>query len=232
VSFPNFSSPIFSKWRTASGRDWADYIDHQFVQDLGKGTLSEKAFLHYLVQDYIYLFHYSRAWGMAVLKSESHEELELTSATVNALVNHEMPMHVEICEKAGISRQTLLETEEASENLSYTRYVIDAGIAGDFLDLLAALTPCVMGYGEIGTKLAANSPDGNPYQTWIDSYSGSDYQEACHNVGGLIESSVRARLGNDPESTGRWKVLCRRFQIATRLEIGFWNMGLRGAVQL
>jgi thiaminase/transcriptional activator TenA len=225
----DFSSPVFAQWRAHAAADWSAYVDHAFVRGLGDGSLPRKAFPHYLVQDYIFLFHFSRAWGMAVLKAESHEELELASATVHALVNHEMPLHVELCAKAGISREMLLETEEEPENLSYTRYVIDAGLSGDFLDLVAALAPCVMGYGEIGTRLAATTSAGNPYQPWIDTYAGKEYQEACHAVGRLIESSVHARLGSSPETSGRWKTLNRRFRVATRLEAGFWSMGLRGA---
>ncbi len=230
MSPSDFSSPIFARWRENATTDWSAYVDHAFVRGLGDGSLPEKAFLHYLVQDYIFLFHFSRAWGMAVLKAESHAELELASATVNALVNHEMPVHIEICAKAGISREALLETEEEAENLSYTRYVIDAGLSGDFLDLIAALAPCVMGYGEIGTRLAAISPKGNPYQQWIDTYAGKEYQDVCHAVGQLIESSVRTRLGPSPDSSGRWKTLNRRFRTATRLEAGFWSMGMRGGL--
>lgn len=231
MSPSDFSSPVFAQWRTNAVSDWPAYVDHAFVRGLGDGSLPETAFLHYLVQDYIFLFHFSRAWGMAVLKAESHAELELASATVHALVNHEMPLHIEICAKAGISRETLLQTDEEPENLSYTRYVIDAGLSGDFLDLIAALAPCVMGYGEIGTRLATIASKGNPYQPWIDTYAGKEYQDACHAVGRLIEGSVRARLGPSPETSGRWKTLNRRFRVATRLEAGFWAMGLRGAAK-
>ncbi|MCH3765095.1 hypothetical protein LZC20_09475, partial [Campylobacter coli] len=91
------------------------------------------------------------------------------------------------------------------------------GLSGDFLDLIVALAPCVMGYGEIGARLAATASAGNPYQPWIDAYAGKDYQEACHAVGRLIESSVHARLGPSPQMSGRWKTLNRRFRVATRL---------------
>ncbi|QND53595.1 TenA family protein [Phyllobacterium sp. 628] len=228
MNLTDFSSPVFAQWRENATSDWSAYTHHAFVRGLADDSLPQKAFLHYLVQDYIFLFHFSRAWGMAVLKAESHEELELASATVNALVNHEMPLHVEICAQAGISRQALLDTEEEPENLSYTRYVIDAGLSGDFLDLLAALTPCVLGYGEIGTRLAAVATKNNRYQPWIDTYAGKDYQDTCHAVGRLIESSTRARLGSSPQASARWKTLNRHFRVATRLEVGFWSMGMRG----
>ena len=40
-----------------------------FVEQLGDGSLPRKSFLHYLVQDYVFLVHFSRAWALAVVKS-------------------------------------------------------------------------------------------------------------------------------------------------------------------
>ncbi|SEK55074.1 hypothetical protein SAMN04488526_0860 [Jannaschia helgolandensis] len=37
----------------------------------------------------------------------------------------------------GISEAELFAAREASQNLAYTRYVLDAGHSGDFLDLMA-----------------------------------------------------------------------------------------------
>ena len=69
--------------------------------------------------------------------------------------NEEIALHIKTCAEAGIDEATLFATQERQENLAYTRYVLDAGHSGDLLDLLAALAPCVMGYGEIGSHLAA-----------------------------------------------------------------------------
>ena len=63
---------------------------------------------------------------------------------------------------------------------------------------------------------------------WIDTYAGEDYQGLCASVGELIETSVRGRLGDAPAALPRWASLSKRFRTATRLEIGFWEMGLRG----
>ena len=34
---------------------WKQYVEHEFVQQLAKGTLPKACFQHYLKQDYIYL---------------------------------------------------------------------------------------------------------------------------------------------------------------------------------
>ncbi|WP_205627883.1 thiaminase II [Ruegeria marisrubri] len=215
----------FALMRDAAQGPWREYTRHAFVEGLKDGTLPRAAFLHYLRQDYVFLIHFSRAWALAVVKSETHAEMLTAVATVNALVAEEMQLHIGICEAAGISQDELFATPERPENLAYTRYVLEAGYSGDLLDLLAALAPCVMGYGEIGTRLAAEATS-DTYRDWIDTYAGDDYQAACRAVGELLDSALTRRLGADFRSAPRWERLCRTFRTATELEVNFWQMGL------
>ncbi|MCT4656991.1 MAG: thiaminase II [Cohaesibacter sp.] len=219
----------FALWRQATGGAWDSYARHAFVEGLKDGTLPRKAFLHYLVQDYVFLIHFSRAWALAVVKAESLDELKIAAGTVNALVNFEMQLHVKICAEHGISEDQLYAAEEEFANLAYTRYVLDAGQNGDLLDLLAALMPCVLGYGEIGERLGREAVSGTPYQPWIDTYASEDYQSVCRDVGAMLDGAAARRIGEDFEASPRWQRLCDRFVMATKLEAGFWDMGLEGA---
>ena len=215
----------FAAWREATGTAWQDYVCHEFVTELGSGTLPKSAFLHYLVQDYLFLIHFSRAWALAVTKADDVAEMRACAATVNALVNDEISLHIRICAAAGIDEATLFSATEETANLAYTRYVLDAGHSGDFLDLMAALAPCVLGYGEIGARLLAAGHDA-AYADWIKTYGGEDYQQVCRDVGTLIDDAVLRRLGEQPTKSPRWTALCHRFATATRLEAEFWQMGL------
>lgn len=218
----------FALWRAGAATAWQDYTHHAFVEGLGDGTLPRAAFLHYLIQDYVYLVHYARAWSLAVVKAETLEEMKICARTVDALVNHEMSLHVETCAAEGIDEATLFAAPEAVENLAYTRFVMDAGIQGDFLDLMAALAPCVMGYGEIGLRLAGSKTPDTPYAAWIATYADPGYQAVCARVGAMIDAAVARRVGDLPQSP-RAAALQDRFGRATKLEVGFWQMGLDGA---
>ena len=218
----------FDLWRKQAGPAWDDYVRHAFVEGLKDGSLPQKAFLHYLVQDYVFLVHFSRAWALAAVKSESLDELKVAAGTVNALVNFEMKLHVEICAEHGISEQQLFDAEEEFANLAYTRYVLDAGLNGDLIDLLAALMPCVLGYGDIGERLGREAIDGTPYQPWIDTYAGEEFQDVCKQVGTMLDKAVTTRIGENFEAAPRWQSLCQRFNMATKLEAAFWDMGLTG----
>ncbi|SFI94691.1 TenA family protein [Albimonas pacifica] len=218
---------IFPMWRAAAGEVWPRYTRHPFVEGMGDGTLPREAFLRYLVQDYLFLVHFARAWALAVTKTETLDEMRVCAATVHALLDEEMRLHVETCAAEGIPEDALFASREAPQTIAYTRYVLDAGHSGDFLDLLAALAPCVLGYGEIGARLAADGR-ATPYADWIAAYAGAEYQGACRAVGALIDTAVARRLGPSPASSPRWPNLCARFETATRLEVDFWGMGLCG----
>lgn len=218
----------FALWREAAKTPWRDYTRHAFVQGLGDGSLPKAAFIHYLVQDYIFLVHFSRAWALAIAKADTLDEMKACAATVNALVNDEMQLHIETCAAIGISEDQLFNATEQPENIAYTRYVLEAGYSGDFLDLMAALAPCVMGYGEIGARLAG-SKTSESYADWIAAYSSDEYQGVCADVGQMIDTALISRLGVDYTSSPRWAALTHKFETATRLEVGFWNMGMRPA---
>ena len=44
--------------------------------------------------------------------------------------------------------------------------------------------------------------------------------------GALLDAAVARRLGEDPEASPRWAHLSARFDMATKLEVSFWQMGL------
>ncbi|MXZ81664.1 MAG: TenA family protein [Gammaproteobacteria bacterium] len=212
----------FALWRDASPK-WPAYVGHPFVEGIRTGDLLREKFLHYLRQDYVFLIHYSRAWALAAVKADTLAEMRAASAAVHALIHHEMPLHVEICAREGIDPEQLEATMEASANLAYTRYVLEAGYSGDFLDLMAALAPCALGYGEIGARLNGS---GGPYADWIETYGGEEYQSLCRDVGALIDGALEHRMGRDWAGQPRFEALSGRFATATRLEVGFWQMGL------
>lgn len=214
----------FGLWRAAAP-DWDAYTRHAFVEGMRDGSLPHAAFLTYLVQDYLFLIQFSRAWALAVVKAGDLDEMRACAATVHALLDHEMALHVQTCAAAGIDTAAMQATPEAITSIAYTRYVLDAGHSGDFLDLLAALMPCVLGYGEIGARLAREAAPDTPYRAWIDAYAGDGYQQTCRDAGALLDGAIARRLGDAPQSSPRWAALARHFATATRLEAAFWDLG-------
>jgi thiaminase/transcriptional activator TenA len=207
---------------------WAAYTGHAFVEGLSDGSLPEASYRHFLIQDYIFLRHFARAYALAVYKADDLTEMRQAQATLDALVNQEMGLHVRTCAGWGIDEAQMAAAPEARANLAYTRFVLETGLSGDLLDLLVALAPCVLGYGEIGARLIAApglALQRNPYREWIELYGGADYQSVARDACTQLDRVADKRVGGNVSRSGRWDSLCRTFATATRLEAGFWDMG-------
>ncbi len=212
----------FERLKATCAEDWHAYIEHPFVQGLGRGDLPEAAFRHYLAQDYLFLIHFARAYALAVYKSETLADMRAAADIVKGLLDVEMSLHVKFCARWGLSEAEMEALPEARATMAYTRFVLDCGMAGDILDLYVALAPCVVGYGEIGTALAAAGDlTGNPYAAWIEIYAGPDYAEVAEGAIRQLE-----RLAESRGTEQRFALLARTFRQATRLEAAFWDMGL------
>src|ERR1700682_3755823 len=166
---------FFERLKTAAAAEWRAYTGHRFTDAMVDGSLPEAAFRHYLVQDYLFLIEFARAYALAVYKSPQLADMREAAAGLSAILDVEMNLHVKICAGGGLSPRDLEQAAPAAEMLAYTRYVLDTGMRGDLLALKVALAPCVIGYGEIAVRLAAHPNAGaatNPYRVWIDEYAG------------------------------------------------------------
>ena len=217
---------LFRSLRAACARDWSEYTWHEFCRRLSDGSLPLAAFRRYLVQDYLFLIHFARAKALAVFKAESIQAMQDKTAGIAAILA-ETSMHLKYCEGWGLSQAEVLGTPESAETVSYTRYVIDRGVAGDILDLEVALVPCTVGYAEVALRMLADPArqlEGNPYQSWIDTYGGEDYQKLSRAAALRIDA-----LGVSHGGTARFGMLSATFSEAARLEQRFWQQGLDAA---
>ncbi len=215
---------LYDRLKEACAEEWRAYTGHQFVRALGAGTLPEACFRHYLVQDYLFLIQFARAYALSVYKADTIDDMRAAARTLGGILDSEMGLHVGFCAEWGLSREDLEGAPEATATIAYTRFVLEGGMAGDVLDLHTALAPCVVGYGEIARALLddpATRLDGNPYRAWIDAYAGEEYQSLAHAAREQLDVMARRRL-----SEARLPALISTFSRATRLEAQFWQMGL------
>lgn len=224
MTAPACRGRLFDRLRQACAAEWQAYTEHRFVTGLADGSLPGPCFRRYLTQDYLFLIHFARAYGLAAFKGETLADVRAAAAGLSAIVDREMQLHVAYCESWGLSEASMAAAAEADATIAYTRFVLDKGLAGDLLDLQTALAPCVIGYAEIGAALASASTtrlDGNPYRAWIETYAAEDYQQVAHAHARQMDALADRRGGE-----ARLPALTLTFRQATRLEAGFWQMGL------
>ncbi len=216
---------FFARLTSAAADEWREYTHHPFTDGMADGSLPEAAFQRYLVQDYLFLIEFARAYALAIYKSPTLADMREAAAGVAAILDVEMDLHVKLCAGWGLSPSALEQSSPEPEMLAYTRYVLDAGMRGDLLALKVALAPCVIGYAEIATRLAARPgalDAGNPYRVWIAEYAGDAYQQVAAAARDHLE-----RLAERYATPAREAELIALFREATRLEAEFWQMGWR-----
>lgn len=216
------ANSLFSRLCDASPQAWQAYCEHPFVEQIGDGTLPLESFQHFLLQDYLFLIQFARAYALAAYKAEDLAEMRLASQAVARILNDELALHLGFCETWGISSDDLDKLQEAKANMAYTRYVLERGLSGDVLDLYVALIPCTVGYGVIGRRLAETGIEDNPYQAWIDAYAAPSYQQSADDAIAHLDCLAVRR-----ETRHRFQSLVKTFHQATMLEVGFWQMGLQ-----
>jgi thiaminase (transcriptional activator TenA) len=217
-------SVLFPRLLGAADEAWRAYTRHQFVLLLASGELPEACFRRYLVQDYLFLLHFARAWGLAVYKSETLAEMRRAQRLVAATLDVEIGLHIEYCRAWGLSEAAMASEPEALETIAYTRFVLDRGLAGDRLDLEVALAPCIIGYAMIAAERVGDPStrlEGNRYREWLEMYAGSDYQSLAQEAETALDEQFARRGGE-----GRLPALAASFATAARLEADFWQMGL------
>ena len=215
---------LFQRLKAAAAPEWAAYTQHAFTDAMADATLPERAFRHYLVQDYLFLIEFARAYALAVYKGPTLDDMREGAAGLAAILDVEMGLHVKLCANWGLLPEALERSVSEPETLAYTRYVLDAGMRGDLLSLKVALAPCVIGYAEIGRWLdedPATLREGNPYEDWIAMYAGADYQGVAAAAVDNLDALMDRRGG-----PGRLDSLVHAFRAATELEVAFWQMGL------
>src|SRR6185436_16795686 len=122
---------FFERLKTEASAEWHAYTEHPFTAGLADASLPEAAFRHYLVQDYLFLIEFARAYALSVYKSPTLADMREAAGGIAAILDVEMNLHIKLSAGWGLSATDLEQAPPAVEMLAYTRYVLDAGMRGD-----------------------------------------------------------------------------------------------------
>jgi thiaminase/transcriptional activator TenA len=220
VDFVTFSSRLKADAQPA----WSAYVSNMNLSSKWARNAAGGLFSAYLVQDYLFLIQFARAYALGIYKSPTVDDMRASLEGVKAIVDTELDLHMELCAGWGMTATDDRGVAEDRPTMAYTRFVLETGMAGDLLDLQVALAPCIIGYAEIGAELERRYADdlaGNPYRRWIAEYAGDMYQALAKDFGLWMDRTAEVYL-----TDARYLRLATIFRKASILEADFWQMGL------
>ena len=88
---------FFQQLKAAANAEWVAYTEHPFTNAMADGTLPQAAFRHYLVQDYLFLIEFARAYALSLYKSPTLADMRKAAEGISAILDVEMQLHVKLC---------------------------------------------------------------------------------------------------------------------------------------
>ncbi|PSL50737.1 thiaminase /4-amino-5-aminomethyl-2-methylpyrimidine deaminase [Salsuginibacillus halophilus] len=199
---------------------WHASFEHPFVQEIGQGTLDERKFRYFMVQDYLYLLDYAKLFAFGVTKADDEATMRQFANLLDGTMNTEMDLHRQYAAKFGITTDELAEAEQAPTTTAYTRYMLHASHNGGLGELMASLVPCAWGYHEIGKRLVEKYPDAvnHPlYGEWVKMYAGEEFAELADWAVNLMD---RVMTGKPEADMKRYEEI---FLTTSQYELMFWE---------
>ncbi|SMN20077.1 similar to Saccharomyces cerevisiae YOL055C THI20 Multifunctional protein with hydroxymethylpyrimidine phosphate (HMP-P) kinase and thiaminase activities [Maudiozyma saulgeensis] len=202
---------------------WESYVNHDFVRQIANGTLDINKFRFFIEQDYSYLVDYGRVHCIAGSKSPELDNMEEELVIVGR-IREEMAQHEKrLKEFFGVTDNSYFKNIKRGPALNnYSRYFNDVAKRGSWEELVAALTPCMMGYGVAALKYKGKitAKKGSLYEEWIDIYSCSNYEDGMKIGQNLLNRIART---STPAQIER---LARIYGEVCALETEFWDAAL------
>ena len=188
-----------------------------FNQELAAGTLDRKIFSHYVIQDAHYLLAYGRALAVTAAKAyEAEDVIQFAEAAKIAIVV-ERNLHHDFMQDFDISKTQFESTPLTLACHHYTSFLTATAWSESYPIVLAALLPCFWIYAEVGKDIVNQSITNNPYQAWIDTYSGEEFHTAVRHVIATIDK-VAARCDVDTLAK-----MHAAYTMGAKLEWLFWD---------
>ena len=213
----NNKESFFYKLKTSCKKEWSEYTNHKFLIDLESGKLPDKNFKKYLLQDYIFLQQFLKILALSVYKSSSFDEINRSVNFIKG-IDHEIKLHVSYCKKWKIPLRSLNNIKVEKANSAYTDHVLAIGKNGNNLDIFSCLSPCIIGYGEIGYNLSKNKNwKKSKYSSWIKMYASKEYQQVAKDNINYLD--VLSKKNSNIDKTK----LLKNFKKSTILERNFWQ---------
>ena len=210
---------LTNRLRREAAGIWEAQHQHPFVRGIGDGKLDMEKFKFWLRQDYVFLIEYARLLGLAAARSPDLGTMTRFAGLLEETLETEMSLHRAYANEFGISREELEQEPPAPTTRAYTDFLLRIAATGDFVELAAALLPCMWSFSEIGQRLAAPPlPSDTRYAQWIAMYSSREFAELAGWCRDLVDN-LAAGL---PER--ELKKLEEAFLTSSRYEWQFWEM--------
>lgn len=199
-------------------------VSMPFNAELARGSLDRAKFRHYMIQDAHYLEGFARALALLAAKGHQSDQIVQFAESARVAIIVERSLHAEYFVDFGITPEEFAATEPTPICEHYVSYLLRLASLEPFEVGVAGVLPCFWIYREVGKRILGIATKPNPYQRWIDTYSGEDFAESVDAVIAVVDQLATHT------SERNVRIMHHAFRRSTQLEWMFWDSAYRQSV--
>ena len=199
---------------------WDAQLTHPFVLQLGDGTLPERKFKYYILQDARFLGDLARVFSAAAQKAPDSESSLRFNKLAEETVIVERSLHESYGKKWKMTAKQMTSVPMAPTNFAYTRHMLAVAATGSACEITVVALPCAWIYCVVGKHLLRRGkpPQGHPYRDWLMLYASPEFAE--------VQKWMRKKVDQWAKEASRTERarMEEAFVISSRYEWMFWDM--------
>ena len=202
---------------------WDAQLTHPFVVALGKGTLPQRKFRYYILQDARYLEELARIFALGAQKAQDPDTTLRFAKLVEETIVVERGLHETYGRQWKLTATDMRSTPLAPTNYAYCRHMRSTAQTGTLGELTVVALPCAWIYCVVGRHLLRKGPPSpkHPYRDWLLLYGSPEFAEVTRWMRALIDNEAK-RAGKAEQERMR-----DAFLTSSRYEWMFWDMAWR-----
>ena len=199
---------------------WDAQLTHPFVVALGKGTLAERKFRYYILQDARFPADLARVFAAGSLRAPDSESALRFAKLAEETITVERSLHENYGKRWKLSPHDMLNEPMAPTNYAYTRHMLAVAQGGTATEIAVVALPCAWIYCVVGKHFLKNGPPPakHPYRDWLMLYASPEFE--------AVQEWMRARVDTWARTAGHEekKRMEQAFLISSKYEWMFWEM--------
>ncbi len=202
---------------------WDAQLKHPFVVALGKGTLPQRKFQYYILQDARYLEELARIFALGAQKAHDPDTALRFAKLVEETIVVERGLHETYGKQWKLSAADMRSTPLAPTNYAYCRHMRSTAQTGTLAELTVVALPCAWIYCAVGRHLLRKGPPSpkHPYRDWLLLYGSPEFAEVTRWMRALLDKEAKQAGKAEKER------MSEAFLTSSRYEWMFWDMAWR-----
>lgn len=199
---------------------WDAQLAHPFVVALGNGTLPERKFRYYILQDARFLGDLSRVFAAAAQKAPDSESALRFAQLAQETITVERSLHESYGRRWKMTAKQMTAVPMAPTNYAYTRHMLAVAQSGSAAEVTVVALPCAWIYCVVGQHLLKDGPPQkrHPYRDWLLLYASPEFAEVQKWMRKKVDAWAKEASHTEQRR------MEESFLISSRYEWMFWEM--------